>query len=174
MKIRDDIEEALKIKLNLCLADWHKAGHERKTETMDNEEDIDIGSSIVWMSFGAPRDILLKHRSFEQLNTPSNIEKPKFSIYKFNFPSGSLIQMKPLTTSFWIPELSKSDDTQKGLHFLLRFMMSDENSGDGGDGDLHYFSSQKSTSKSRSDKVSYCSTISPETEKVKRLQSQYE
>jgi len=171
MKIRDDIEEALEIKLNLCLADWHKAGHERKTVTMDNEEDIDIGSSIVWMSFGAPRDILLKHRSLEQLNTQSNIEKPKFSIYKFNFPSGSLIQMKPLTTSFWIPELSESDDTQKGLHFLLRFMMSDENSGDG---DLHYFSSQKSTSKSKSDKVSYCSTISPETEKVKRLQSQYE
>jgi len=30
MKIRDDIEEALGIKLNLCLADWHKDGYDRK------------------------------------------------------------------------------------------------------------------------------------------------
>jgi len=100
MKIRDDIEEALGIKLNLCLADWHKDGYNRKMVAMDNEEVINIGSSIIWMSVGAPRDLLLKHRSFEQLNTPSYIEKPKFSIYKFNFPSGSLIQMKPPTTNF--------------------------------------------------------------------------
>jgi len=170
MKIRDDIEEALGIKLNLCLADWHKDGHERKTITMDNEEDIGIGSSIVWMSFGAPRELLLKHRSFEQLNMPSNIEKPKFSIYKFNLPSGSLIQMKPLTTSFWCPELSESDGTQNGLYFLLRFLMNaEENSSDY---DFHCFSSANSTSKSKSSKIS--STISPDTEKVKRLQSQWE
>jgi len=172
MKIRDDIEEALGIKLNLCLADWHKDGYDRKMVTMDNEEDINIGSSIIWMSVGAPRDLLLKHRSFEQLNTPSNIKKPKFSSYKFNFSSGSLIQMKPPTTNFWSPELLESDDTETGLQFLLKFMVNvEENSCDS---DFNYFCSDNSTSKSNSDKVSHCSTISPETEKVKRLQSQWE
>jgi len=170
MMIRDDIEEALGVKLNLCLADWHKDGHERKELTINNEEDIDISSSVIWMSVGAPRDLLLKHHSFEQSNTPSNIEKPKFSVYKFNFPSGSLIQMKPPTTCFWSPELLESDDTEKGLHFLLRFVMTvEENSCDD---DFNYFCSDNSTSKSKSDKVSHCSTISPDTEKVKRLQSQ--
>jgi len=91
MKIRDDIEEALGIRLSLCLADWHKDGHERKRVTMDNEEDVDIGSSIIWMSFGVPWDLLLKHQSFEQFSGQSNLQKEKFSIYKFNFPSGSLI-----------------------------------------------------------------------------------
>jgi len=170
MMIRDDIEEALGVKLNLCLADWHKDGHERKELTINNEEDIDISSSVIWMSVGAPRDLLLKHHSFEQSNTPSNIEKPKFSVYKFNFPSGSLIQMKPPTTCFWSPELLESDDTEKGLHFLLRFMMTvEENSCDD---DFNYFCSDNSTSKSKSDNLSHCSTISPVTEKVKRLKSQ--
>jgi len=136
---------------------------------VDNEEDIDIDSSIIWMSVGAPRDVLLKHHSFEEVSTSSNIEKPKFSIYKFNFPSGSLIQMKPPTTTFWSPELSHSDDTEKGLHFLLRFMMNVEE--DSCDGDFNYFCSENSTSKSKSEKVSHCSTISPETQKVKKLQS---
>jgi len=172
MKIRDDIEEALGVKLNFCLADWHKDGHERKEVTIDNEEDIDMGSSIIWMSVGAPRGLLLKHHSFEQSNTPSNIEKPKFSVYKFNFPSGSLIQMKPPTTISWSPELLESDDTEKGLHILLRFAMNlGENSLDS---DFNYFCSDNSTSKGKSDKVSHCSTISPETKKVKKLQSQWE
>jgi len=91
MKIRDDIEEALGIRLNLCLADWHKDGHGRKGVTMHNEEDMDTGSSVIWMSFGDPSDLLLRYIP----NTLSNEEKPKFSIYKFNLPSGSLIQMKP-------------------------------------------------------------------------------
>jgi len=170
MKIRDDIEEALGVKLNLCLADWHKDGHERKGLTINSEEDIDISSSVIWMTVGAPRDLLLKHYSFEQSNTPSNIEKPKFSVYKFNFPSGSLIQMKPPTTFFWSPELLKSDDTEKGLYFLLRFMMTvEENSCDN---EFNYFCSDNSTSKSKSDNLSHCSTISPVTEKVKRLKSQ--
>jgi len=66
MKIRDDIEEALRIRLNLCLADWHQDGHDVKGITMDNGGDIDIGSSIIWMSFGAPRDLLLKYQFFQQ------------------------------------------------------------------------------------------------------------
>jgi len=119
------------------------------------------------MSFGAPRDVLLKRHSFEELNT----QKPKFSIYKFNFPSGSLIQIKPPTSSLWSLELSVRVNTKRDLHILLRFMTNVEEKSY--DGDFSNLFSENSISGSQSDRISHCSTISPETKKLKRLQSQW-
>jgi len=59
-------------------------------------------------------------------------------------------------------------DTEKSLHILLRFMMNVEEKSY--DGDFSNLFSENSTS----GRISYCSNISPETEKVKRLQSQWE
>jgi len=60
-----------------------------------------------------------------------------------------------------------SKDAENGLHILLRFMMNVEGKSYS---DFSHFSSENRTSSSRS----YCSTISPETQKVKRLQSQWD
>jgi len=78
--------------------------------------------------------------------------------------------MKPPTNCFWSRELAESSDTEKGSNILLRFMINVEDSSY--DSDFSQFFTENSTTTSKSKRVSYCSTISPETEKVKRLQSQ--
>jgi len=78
--------------------------------------------------------------------------------------------MKRPTNCFWSRELAESSDTEKGLHILLRFMINVEEKSY--DGDFSYSFTENSKSTSKSNQVSQCSTISPETEKVKRLQSQ--
>jgi len=88
MKIQSDIEMKLRIKLNLCLADWHEDG---KGTTIHNEEDISPGSSIVMMSFGPPRDLLLTWNNSEQSEMMSNLVRPNFSSYKINMTSGSFL-----------------------------------------------------------------------------------
>jgi len=133
---------------------------------MENEEDIDNDSSIIWMSFGASRDLFLRHNYSVSLNT-HNLVKPKFSTYKLNFSSGSLIQIKPQINSFWSHQLPASAETGKGLHIMLRFLTHIEEKSY--DGEVSQFFSDTSTSKSKSGGASYCSTISPETEKVKRM-----
>ena len=47
MKIRDDIEKALGICLNLSLVDWDKNGSVMKGVNMNNEESIEADSSII-------------------------------------------------------------------------------------------------------------------------------
>jgi len=64
--------------------------------------------------------------------------------------------MKPPTNSFWSHELPWSADTLEGLLILLKFMINVEEK----------FLNESSTSTSKSDRLS-CSTISPETEKLK-------
>jgi len=165
-KIRDDIEKALGIRLNLCLADWHKDGHNGSLVNEYQQEDIDPDSSIIWMSFGPLRELLFT--ASEHPNKLSNLKKPKFSFYKFNLPSGSLLQMKPPINSFWSHELLVGRaNMEKSLHILLKFSMTvEEKSSD----DFAHFLNESSSSNARS--LSVCSTISPETAKAIRLLSQ--
>jgi len=120
------------------------------------------------MSFGPPRDLLLT--SSEHPSTLSNLEKPKFSSYKFNLPCGSLLQMKPPINSFWSHELLASANTEKSLHIILKFTMNVEEKSYDDDMSNFFISSSSSSS---SDSVSDCSTISPETAKVIRRQSHW-
>jgi hypothetical protein len=91
LEIRDDIEKNLGITLNLSYVDWDNDGSGIRGGCMINELNIEAGSSIIYMSFGAPRDLLLRYHASKKLNTLSASEKPKFSRYKLNFESGSLV-----------------------------------------------------------------------------------
>jgi len=167
-KIQADIEKELGINLNLCLADWHTDG---QGMTIDNEEDINTGSSIVMMSFGASRDLLFRWNNSERSKILSNLLRPNFSIYKLNLPSGSLLQMKPPINSVWSCEVTASENTEKSLHVLLRFMMNVEE--DSNDDSTNFF--VETSGSSGSAKLSLCSTISPETAKaIERRLEQWE
>lgn len=107
--------------------------------------------------------------SSEHPSSLSNLKKPKFSIYKFNLPCGSLLQMKPPINSFWSHELLASANTEKSLHILLKFTMNVEEKSY--DDDMTNFFIKSSSSNDSSDSVSVCSTISPETAKVIRRQT---
>jgi len=166
-KIRNDIQKALGISLNLCLADWHKDGHDRNLVARCLDEDIDPGSSIIWMSFGPPRDLLLT--ASEHPNTLSNIKKPKFLMYKFSLPSGSLLQIKPPINRFWNHELRATANTDISLHISLKFIMNVEEKSFHDVLDNFFNNSSSSNAGS----VSECSTISPETAKVARRRRQW-
>jgi len=165
-KIRDDIEMANGIRCTHCVAEWHKDGHDRKVVTKWHEDDIDRRSSIIWISFGASQDLSLT--SSDQPGTFSTWEKPKFSIYKFKLPSGSLLEMKPPINSYWSHELLASGNTEKSLHILLKFSLNVEEKSF--DDDLTNCFIKSYSSNDPSSSVSECSTISPETEKVIRRQ----
>jgi len=173
MKIRDDIWKELGIRFNLSLVDWDKDGSAMKGVNMDNEERIEADSSIIWMSFGAPRDLLISYHSPKIGNTLSNFDTPKFSSYKLNFQSGSLVQMKPPTKEIWDYKVEASVSTQSyvsNFHILVRFMINGELTIND-DHEVNFSDEYPSSSTSG---TSLCSTISPETSKFKKLRSHWD
>jgi len=88
---------------------------------MDDEEDLDPDASIIGMSFGTPRDFLFRHHTLQHPNEPAKTKKPKFGLYKVTLPSGSLIQMKPPTNSFWFHELPAKATAGKNPRVSLTF-----------------------------------------------------
>merc|ERR1712060_499723 len=97
-------------------------GLDRIGAHMDDEEDLDPDASIIGMSFGTPRDFLFRHHTLQHPNKPAT-KKPKFGLYKVTLPSGSLIQMKPPTNSFWFHELPAKATAGKNPRVSLTFRM---------------------------------------------------
>jgi len=78
--------------------------------------------------------------------------------------------MKPPINSFWSHELLASANTEKNLHILLKFTMNPKEKSF--DDDLTNFFIESYSSNHGSYSVFECSTISPETAKVKRRRAQ--
>jgi len=122
-KVRDDIEKALGLRFNFCLVNRYRNGLDRIGAHMDDEEDLDPNASIIGISFGTPRDFLLRHHTLQHPNKPAQTKKPKFGLYKVTLPSGSLIQMKTPTNNFWYHEIPAKATAGKNPRISLTFRM---------------------------------------------------
>jgi len=122
-RVRDDVEKVTGVRYNFVLLNRYKDGLDRIGAHMDDESEIDPKASIVGISFGTPRDFLLRHHTLQCPRKPAETEKPKFGLYTIKLPSGSLVEMKYPTNRFWYHEIPArgraGDNPRVSLTFRL-------------------------------------------------------
>jgi len=122
-KIRFSIEKALGVRYNFCVVNWRNDGHVRIGSHIDIEDGLETDVSVSRMSFGPARKFLFVHRYFHDPKQKSTLHEPKFWVYKFTLPHGSLIEMNGRTDGWWYVDLPANADAKKDTRVSITFCM---------------------------------------------------
>jgi len=122
-KIRFQIEKTLGVRYNFCVVNWRNDGHVRMGSHIDIEDDLETNVSVIRMSFGPARKFLFVHRYSHNPKEKSTLREPKYWVYKFTLPPGSLMEMKGRTDGFWYVDLPASADAKKNTRVSITFCM---------------------------------------------------
>lgn len=122
-RVRDDIEKTFGVRYNFVLVNRYKNGLDRIGAHMDDESDLDPKASIMGISFGTPRDFLLRHHTLQCPKKPAETKTPKFGLYTIKLPSGSLVEMKYPTNRFWYHEIPARGRAGNNPRVSLTFRM---------------------------------------------------
>ena len=107
LKIRVCIENVLEKTFNFVLVNRYKDGSDHIGEHRDGEVDLCPESPIAAVSFGQPRDFVLRHKDSRGSNAPRKDIQP----VKINLAHGSLLVMKPPTNHVWYHSLPARKNT---------------------------------------------------------------
>jgi len=122
-KIRFSIEKALGVRYNFCVVNWRNDGHVRIGSHIDIEDGLETDVSVSRMSFGPARKFLFVHRYFHDPKEKSTLHEPKFWVYKFTLPHGSLTEMNGRTDGWWYVDLPANADAKKNTRVSITFCM---------------------------------------------------
>jgi len=122
-KIRFRIEKALGIRYNFCVVNWRNDGHVRMGSHIDIEDGLETDIPVSRLSFGPARKFLFVHRYFHDPKEKSILGEPKFWVYKFTLPPGSLIEMKGRTDGYWYADLPANAEAKKNTRVSITFCM---------------------------------------------------
>ena len=98
-ELRQRLNDDLNCNFNSVLANLYRNGNDANGWHADNEAELGKAPVIASLSFGAPRDFQLKHRSSRQ--GESNLIKDKLR-YDIELSAGSALLMAGATQSQWL------------------------------------------------------------------------
>jgi len=122
-KIRFSIEKAIGVRYNFCVVNWRNDGHVRIGSHTDIEDSLEPDIPVSRISFGPARKFLFVHRYFHDPKEKSTLGEPKFWVYKFTLPPGSLIEMKGRTDGYWYVDLPANLEAKKNTRVSITFCM---------------------------------------------------
>jgi len=122
-KLRFHIEKSLGIRYNFCVVNWRSDGHVRIGSHMDIGDDLEPDIPVIRISLGPARKFLFVHRNSNNPKGKSVLREPKFWVYKFSLPPGSVIEMKGQTDGFWYVDLPANADAKKNTRVSVTFCM---------------------------------------------------
>jgi len=122
-KIRFRIEKAIGVRYNFCVVNWRNDGHVRLGSHTDIENNLETNVPVSRMSFGPARKFLFVHRYFHDPKEKSILGEPKYWVYKFTLPPGSLIEMKGRTDAYWYVDLPANVEAKRNTRVSISFCM---------------------------------------------------
>jgi len=105
LEIKTKVEKHTGTKYNFVLINRYKDGMDRIGAHRDDEGDLVEAASIGGLSFGTPRDFLLRHHTLQNPRMKPKTKKPKFGLYTIRLGSGSFIEMLDPTNLYWFHEV---------------------------------------------------------------------